>query len=331
MDEHNLDDMLEHWETAIRDGKIPAPYCVERIAILARKKKDYALVVSICEQYISLLNKIYPKNEKVGIKAGSTYAAIEDRLVKAKLLLEGKKIPYKKKAQIKAPVVDINLIRRGKKKWKSPLTNKWVLIEEAVLDYYRLSGWKGYSHEGGLILNLIKAMSFPEIGMDHRCTFIEALYAQNVAFEKDRFEIPWLLKNIKSATKNQVKKNFARMISTEEYEVVYEMGGDTWTQTKSESVLQYFPFLEGWMLIQLYENLGGDSIYKIAQIFATDPYKYRKGWPDLTIWKDGEVKFLEVKSPNDTMRKSQETIISKIMNPLNLDFAFVKISSTPSY
>lgn len=99
-----------------------------------------------------------------------------------------------------AKALGVNLIHlplvagNSKKEWRSPITGKFELVETAVLDYYLNDGWRGYSGEGGLILNLIKAMSFPNINIRNRSTFIEAIYAQNVAFESDRFEVDWLLK-----------------------------------------------------------------------------------------------------------------------------------------
>lgn len=74
--------------------------------------------------------------------------------------------------------VDISL-HRGvyPKTWRSPKTGCPVRVEEAVLDKYRAEGWHGYAGEGGLLLNLIKAMSFEVIDVRHRSVYVEALYA----------------------------------------------------------------------------------------------------------------------------------------------------------
>ncbi len=71
-------------------GLAPAPYYFERVAILARKAKNYDLEIRICEQYIELMNQVYG-TKRIGIKAGPRFAAIESRIPKAKQL--------KKKAQ----------------------------------------------------------------------------------------------------------------------------------------------------------------------------------------------------------------------------------------
>jgi hypothetical protein len=66
-------------------GQAPAPFFFERVAILARKVKNYDLEVEICEKYINLMNEVYGEDKK-GIKAGPRYASIEGRLSKAKEL-----------------------------------------------------------------------------------------------------------------------------------------------------------------------------------------------------------------------------------------------------
>ena len=45
----------------------------------------------------------------------------------------------------------------------------------------------------------------------------------------------------------------------------------------------------------LFDALGPDRLAEIATVFATAPYDLRAGWPDLTLWPDGKVKFVEVK------------------------------------
>ena len=144
---------------------------------------------------------------------------------------------------------------------------KWEEVESAALGWFMEKGWSGYAGEGGLILNLIKAMSFKEIPLQHRCTFIEALYTQNVAFEEDRYDTQVLLKNVVSASSKQVARNYDRMASRK----LFSIG--------SGSVI-FFPGLKKFHFLELLKALGNDTIFRIAEIFATDPYKYRKGWPD---------------------------------------------------
>lgn len=75
----------------------------------------------------------------------------------------------------------------GGKDWRFHRSEPYKPVELAVLDRYHAEGWHGCAAEGGL-LTLIKAASFKVLPVRHADTFIEALYAKNVAFPEDRFE-----------------------------------------------------------------------------------------------------------------------------------------------
>lgn len=62
--------------------------------------------------------------------------------------------------------------------WINPDIGKPVGPEEAVLGYFRRDGWRGHSGEGGLLLNLIKAMSFDYLPRSCRTGYIESFYAE---------------------------------------------------------------------------------------------------------------------------------------------------------
>jgi len=69
---------------------VPAPYYVERVAILSRKEKNYKQEVLYCESYISAVKAFYKKNGTKGIadvRKGPRFKAIVKRLPKAKELL----------------------------------------------------------------------------------------------------------------------------------------------------------------------------------------------------------------------------------------------------
>ncbi len=41
-----------------------------------------------------------------------------------------------------------------------------------------------------------------------------------------------------------------------------------------------------------------------ASVFAIAPYELSAAWPDLTLWRDGKVRFVEVKSACDQLHAS---------------------------
>ncbi|WP_132999806.1 VRR-NUC domain-containing protein [Luteimonas arsenica] len=228
-------------------------------------------------------------------------------------------------------------LRRGKrpKQWLCPTKGTIMTVERAVLSQYEADGWRGYHREGGLILNLIKCMSFPEISPRHRMTYIEALYAQNVAFKEDYFTKATLLANLKRATPDQVKRNFEMMMSAppplrKSVSSLFKRPKAS-VPVKAPSILDWFPGLETWMLVELMEVAGVDLLHRIATIFSTDPYEFRRGWPDLTIWKDGQLRFVEVKAPGDSLGKSQRTIAQHFAIPLALEFSIVDVRVCPKF
>lgn len=79
------------------------------------------------------------------------------------------------------------------------------------------------------------------------------------------------------------------------------------------------------MLVELFQVAGYDLLHCIASTFARDPYEYRRGWPDLTVWKDGQLRFVEVKAPGDSLGKSQKTIAATFGAPLGLDFSLAAV------
>ena len=207
-------------------------------------------------------------------------------------------------------LIHLELERGGSlKSWTNPRTKKnWYLVEDAVLGYYEIEGWRGYSKEGGLLLTLIKAMSFREIPPQYRMVLVESLYHHKSIYG---FELEKFFHNIEHAKEGQIKKNFRIMTD----------------KTAKWSILEYFPNLEEWMLLELFQSMGNTRILDIARKFSEDPYEYRKGWPDLTIWKNGQTKFLEVKAPGDSLQKSQRIIIDEFVKPLRLDFALVDVQA----
>lgn len=91
---HDIDIMLRCCEAELKTMRVtglgPAPYYFERVAIIARKQKNYALEVDICEKYINNVDSYYKgiKDHTIAdVRKGPRYQAIVRRLPKAKELL----------------------------------------------------------------------------------------------------------------------------------------------------------------------------------------------------------------------------------------------------
>ncbi len=217
--------------------------------------------------------------------------------------------------------VEIPLSRGPQKNWTCPQSGRFLSVEEAALAHFRMDGWRGYSGEGGLLLNLIKAMSFKNVAPRNRATYIEALYAQNVAFSEDRFSVARLLEQVANADRHVVESNFDLMASRETLVVQYE----GFSSASSTSMLDFFPGLERWMFVELLAVAGNALLHRIASKFAQAPYEYRRGWPDITMWRSDELRFVEIKAPGDRLHESQRTIINEFAKPLGLHFSLAGV------
>lgn len=207
------------------------------------------------------------------------------------------------------------------KMWVSPKDGTSRRVEDAVLDHYVLQGWRGSSAEGGLILNLIKAMSFTKIPNHHRGTFVEAIYHQNVQ-PQFKLAVSGLLGQVARADSACIEQNVAFL--TSRHPVVEDWGGGI-TFTNSTCMLDFFPTLEPWMFTSVFQAAGNNLMHRIATKFAEDPYEFRRGWPDLTLWRDSDVRFVEVKAPGDKVQASQKKVIEEFAKPLDLDFTLVEV------
>lgn len=206
---------------------------------------------------------------------------------------------------------EVVLLEKGDgKDWRHEANGPWTTVEIGALDHYRSIGWEGAASEGGLILTLIKAASFEALDVRNSDTFVEALYAQNVAFDQDRFAPERLIATVSNATRRQIERN---------WKVIAASAGNS---------PAYYPNVREHHVTSLFDALGPYRLAEIAAIFATAPYDLRAGWPDLTLWQDGKVKFVEVKGPSDSFHASQARLISKLLLPLGFEVGLAEVRKT---
>ncbi|MGJ7523334.1 VRR-NUC domain-containing protein [Variovorax sp. LT1P1] len=172
-----------------------------------------------------------------------------------------------------------------------------------------------------MLLNLIKAMSFATVPNHGRGTFIEAIYAQNVQ-PHHKVPVATLLAQLAAADVATIRRNVAFLSSRKP---VVDDWGNGIKFTKTDCMLDFFPTLEPWMFLGLFRAAGVDLLHRIATKFSQDPYEYRRGWPDLTLWRGNELRFIEVKAPGDRIQPSQRKVIEEFAGPLELDFTLVEV------
>lgn len=219
----------------------------------------------------------------------------------------GKSSRFEKQAERFGIEHEVVHLDGGGKDWRFHRSDAYKPVELAALDHYHADGWHGCAAEGGLILTLIKAASFKALPVRHADTFIEALYAKNVAFPEDRFEHCDLLATIEQAAPEQIERNWS---------IIAASAGDTPC---------YYPRVQRDHVTGLFNCLGVERLRSIAEVFATAAYDLRAGWPDLTLWRDEEVRFVEVKAPGDSMHASQARLISTVLVPLGLRVGLAEV------
>ena len=176
-----------------------------------------------------------------------------------------------------------------------------------MLTRYQGQGFVGSWCEGGTLNLLMKSAAFPVLvrhnsfhsRSDARSRFFEA---QAVILAVHREEI---LAAIGSADQPQVLQAAEEILS-------------------DSLVRGWYPNVSLPNILRLWEALGPRQLKDIARLFLASSYNYRAGWPDLTLVRGHEVRFVEVKT-TDLIHASQRRIIQAFATPLRLDFSVAQV------
>lgn len=203
----------------------------------------------------------------------------------------------------------LELERGDPKMWRHRPGDPFTSVEIAALAHYQRDGWSGCAAEGGLILTLIKAASFERLDQSYADTFIEAIYYHRFAGLSPTPDAKTMLANVATAEMQRIVRNWTVISATAGHSPAF------------------YPRV-GWEHVEgLFPALGAARLTEIARIFAKAPYDLRAGWPDLTLWRGSEVRFVEVKSPSDGMHASQARLISTLLVPLGFDTVLAEVKA----
>ena len=200
---------------------------------------------------------------------------------------------------------EVLLLPGGPKRWRASEDAEWGTVERAAADVYASRGWSGDHGEGGLMLSLVKAASIRTLPAAYASAFIEGLY-----YHPTPTGVPSpaaMLGNVASASLDDVLRT---------YEALAVGPGAT---------PYFFPTVTRSKIVGLFETLGRDRLHAIASRFADAPYDFRAGWPDLTLWKDGEIIFREVKAPGDRFHASQKQLYESLLRPLGFNVGIIDV------
>lgn len=169
--------------------------------------------------------------------------------------------------------------------------------ERALWKDYLRQGFEGAYCEAGPILLIVRAAALdvlaelnPFGSREDACNrFTEA------QLKIHETNIPAIVSAVERADRSSLLRGFREIYSSPLTQRVY-------------------PGLTESAISEIFSALGNSALRELTEAIAEDPYQYRAGWPDLTLAKDGEMLWVEVKT-TDTLHMSQIITMSK-MKPL---------------
>lgn len=183
-------------------------------------------------------------------------------------------------------------------------------------EYYKSLGYSGAYCEGGAILTALKALCLDKLAELHLITDKHVktpsdarARACNIWFEShcviftDKSEI--ILDAIRSTNRPTFIKNFT----------------DIYTPQSLSH--RYYKGLTLELMANLYDGVDTEIFHDIAKVILDDP-SYRAGWPDLTLIRGTELRFVEVKT-SDTLLENQIKTIQTMREILPDAFSVVKV------
>jgi hypothetical protein len=137
------------------------------------------------------------------------------------------------------------------------------------------------------------------------------VYSYNAFLDEFPQSTQELLLATRNISRDRIASNF-RKIQSWQY-------SDTW-----------FPYgyygITETLIIQVLECLGRHRLENIAAVFLKDRWLYSKGWPDLLLIRNGNIRFVEVKT-SDKLHISQLIVMPEMMKAANLTFEIEKIEN----
>jgi hypothetical protein len=176
-------------------------------------------------------------------------------------------------------------------------------VEIAALDYFKSQGYDGSFCEGGAVLLILKSLCLQKL------IEVNAFNSREDACK--RYLEAQLLTHYKK------RSNFLEAVEQTQLPAMLENFSEIYNYV---SVQEAYPGLTTNIIEGLYSAIGVEKLSAILWVLSEEPYLYRKGWPDLTLFGNGAVRFVEIKQ-KDNLHMSQITTISAIREATSLDFS----------
>lgn len=179
--------------------------------------------------------------------------------------------------------------------------------EPALLKHFESFGYVGSFSEGCALLTALKALMLDKLAelnifndRDDAC--LRYLEAQ---FIIHRDSVNDIIGSIQNTSRDKYLSNL--------HEILDRSFGQV------ECSIKLFKCCEA-----LFDAIETEVFMAVATKFSEDPYSYRSGWPDLTLVKGQEVRFIEVKT-TDKLHKSQLLTIPAFREVLPYEFSVYRV------
>lgn len=181
--------------------------------------------------------------------------------------------------------------------------------ERTALALYQEHGWMGAACEGGTVQTLLKALcldllaTYPPFdddrfaGLPTDTTRLARHYFPAICVVYRRRAMQMLVA-VRNGSADQIRRNF---------HLIYE----SWLEQGK------YPGLTAELMTALWQALGQDLLERILARLLEASYDYGKGWPDLTLVRDRDFLFVEVKT-TDRLYPSQLLWFRGMAEPLRL-------------
>jgi len=202
--------------------------------------------------------------------------------------------------------------------WYCEHKKDWVYPENYVLNRYIADGWRGVNCEGRFIHTILKLLTQDELSgywiLDY-FYLTESAYCSDENIEHHQKRLQKSIPNFQASTEKDLIERFEYCKNPQpEHD---EFG-------RSEPCFYHAVDWPTDLIVDAYRALGKELLFEILKLLIAGGEKRRYGWPDLTIVKDGRIKFVEVKT-RDRLGKAQIDLWDSTLKPLSLDVTVVEL------
>lgn len=190
---------------------------------------------------------------------------------------------------------------------------KWVVggiahqgPESAALSHFQTAGWQGTESEGTAVLMLMKAACLDYLAAvntfnSREDACLRGFEAQCIIHREKSTDIILEIERTGEAT---IRSNLNEIMAHPRYSTIY-------------------PTMDLKAMLCIWRALTGPQLADFAGRLFADP-GLRAGWPDLTLARDGVVRFVEVKT-TDKLHASQRDLFLEILQPSGADVRVLQI------